>query len=306
VTSAARIRLGTRASRLAMAQAGWVADALRRHDPALEVELVPMTTSGDRRADVRLAEVGGKGLFLKEIEDALLAGGVDFAVHSMKDVPAALPPGLVLAAVPAREDPRDVLVGTGGTGLAGLAAGARVGTASVRRLVQLKARRPDVEVVAVRGNVETRLRRLAEGAIDALVLAAAGLARLGLVDVDAMPLAPEEFLPAVGQGALALECRSDDAIMRRRLAALSDARAETAVTAERAFLVGIGGDCDTPLAAHARVRGGTVELSAMVADRAGAERLDERGEAPVADAAALGRRLAERLLARGAARLLGR
>jgi hydroxymethylbilane synthase len=305
VTGGAHIRLGTRASRLALAQSTWVAEALRRAHPGLEVTLVPITTSGDRRSDERLADVGGKGLFLKEIEDALLAGSVDFAVHSLKDVPAVLPSGLVLAAVPARADARDVLVGTRGRGLAGLPPRARVGTGSVRRRVQLAAARPDLEIVPLRGNVETRLRRIDEGLVDAVVLAAAGLARLGL-DVDATPLDPDELLPAVGQGALALECRAADAVMQRRLAALSDADGEAAVAAERGFLAGIGGDCNTPLGAHARVAGSRVLLRAMVSDTAGTRRLDERDDAPVAEAASLGRAVAARLLARGAGELLGR
>ena len=306
MTAGAQIRLGTRASRLALAQSGWVAEALRHGHPGLEVTLVPITTSGDRRADERLADVGGKGLFLKEIEDALLAGSVDFAVHSMKDVPAVLPAGLVLAAVPARADARDVLVGTHGRGLAGLAPGARVGTGSVRRRVQLTATRPDLDVVPLRGNVETRLRRIDEGVVDAVVLAAAGLARLGLGAVDAVPIDPDEMLPAVGQGALALECRAGDETMQRRLASLSDADAEAAVAAERGFLAGIGGDCNTPLAAYARRDGSRVTLRAMVSDQTGARRLLEQGVAPVAEAAGLGRAVAQRLLARGAGELLGR
>jgi len=300
------MRLGTRASRLALAQSRWVADQLGRCHPGLAVELVPITTTGDRRSDGRLADVGGKGLFLKEIEEALLAGSVDFAVHSMKDVPATLPPGLALAAVPVRADARDVVVGTRGRGLAGLGSGARVGTASVRRRVQLLARRPDLDIVLLRGNVETRLGRVQDGTLDAVVLAAAGLARLGLADVDAVALDPEELLPAVGQGALALEHRRADGMIRARLDAIADADATVAVAAERGFLTGIGGDCDTPLAAHARVRGDTVELQAMVADQAGTRRLDERGSADRAEAARLGQSLAARLLARGAGELLGR
>ena len=306
MTSGALLRLGTRGSRLALAQSRWVADELQRRHPGVAVELVPITTTGDRRAEGRLADAGGKGLFLKEIEEALLAGTVDFAVHSLKDVPAVLPPGLTLAAVPARADARDVVVGTHGRGLAGLGHGARVGTASVRRRVQLLARRPDLEIVLLRGNVETRLGRIGDGTLDAVVLAAAGLMRLGLGDLDAVVLEPDELLPAVGQGALALECRSVDAALRARLDAIADPDATVTVAAERAFLVGIGGDCDTPLAAHARVRGGTVELHAMVADPAGARRLDERGEAPRAEAARLGQAVAARLVERGAGELLGR
>lgn len=306
MTSAALMRLGTRGSRLALAQSRWVAAELQRRHPGVAVELVPITTTGDRRAEGRLADAGGKGLFLKEIEEALLAGAVDFAVHSLKDVPALLPPGLVLAAVPARADARDVVVGTRGRGLAGLARGARLGTASVRRRVQLLGRRPDLEIVLLRGNVETRLGRVEEGTLEAVVVAAAGLARLGLADVDAVTLEPDDVLPAVGQGALALECRSDDAAVRARLEALADPDATVTVAAERAFLVGVGGDCNTPLAAHARLRGGTVALHAMVADPSGTHRLDERGEAPRAEAARLGHAVATRLLDRGAGALLGR
>jgi len=306
VSTGALMRLGTRASSLALAQSEWVAERLRHCHPGLAVELVPITTTGDRRSDGRLAEVGGKGLFLKEIEEALLAGTVDFAVHSMKDVPATLPPGLVLAAVPPRADARDVIVGTGGRGLDGLRPGARVGTASVRRRVQVLARRPDVEVVLLRGNVETRLRRVRDGTLDATILAAAGLARLGLDDGDAVALDPDEVLPAVGQGALALECRVADGGLRARLDSLADAEATDTVAAERAFLLAIGGDCNTPLAAHARLRGVMLELHAMVTDSDGKRRLDERAEAPREEAARLGRAVAARLLERGAGDLLGR
>ena len=304
--SAAPLRLGTRASTLARTQSGWVAARLQHAHPGLTVELVPITTTGDRRSEGRLADAGGKGLFLKEIEEALLAGAVDFAVHSMKDVPAELPAGLVLAAIPPREDARDVVVGTHGAGLAGLRQGARVGTASVRRRVHLLARRPDLDVVVLRGNVETRLARVRDGALDAVILAAAGLARLGLRDVDAVALEPEEFLPAVGQGALALECRADDGAVRARLDAIGDADSSAAIAAERGFLAGIGGDCNTPLAAHARLRDDRVVLHAMVTDHDGARRLDESGDAPRERAAQLGHEVAERLLARGAGKLLGR
>jgi hydroxymethylbilane synthase len=304
--SAAPLKLGTRASRLALTQSGWVATRLEQVHSGLAVELVPITTTGDRRSEGRLASAGGKGLFLKEIEEALLAGEVDFAVHSMKDVPAVLPPGLALAAIPPRADARDVLVGSHGAGLDGLRRGARVGTSSVRRRVQLLARRPDLDVVVLRGNVETRLARVREGALDAVILAAAGLARLGLADVDGVALEPEQFLPAVGQGALALEYRADDDAVRARLDAIGDGDSTTAVAAERAFLAGIGGDCDTPLAAHARVRDGEVVLHAMVTDQDGGRRLDEQGAASREHAIRLGHEIAERLLARGAGKLLGR
>jgi len=299
-----RLRLGTRASPLARAQAELVRAALAGRHAGLEVELVFVRTTGDRLRGP-LAPAGGKGLFVKEIEEALAEGHVDAGVHSMKDLPARLAPGLVIGAVPERVDPRDVLVGGAG-GLAGLPEGARVGTASPRRRAQLLARRPDLEVVLLRGNVDTRLRKWRTGEVDALVLAAAGLARLGIVEPAARPLAVEEFLPAVGQGALALECRADDASTRAILAAVEDPVAATAVAAERAFLTAVGGDCNTALAAHATVADGQVSLRALVADPDGRRQLEDRGTAASSAAAALGRTLAERLLAAGAAALIGR
>ncbi len=304
--AARTLRLGTRGSPLARAQAGMMAAALERAHPGLTVPLVLIRTTGDQLSQGPLAPAGGKGLFVKEIEEALAARTVDFAVHSLKDVPAALAPGMVLGAIPAREDPRDVLVGGGDAGLAGLAPGARIGTASVRRRAQLLARRRDVEIVFLRGNVDTRLRKWRDGEVDALVLAAAGLARLGVDEPAARPISPDDLLPAVGQGALALECREDDAAARALLAAVHDATAAVEIAAERAFLVGIGGDCNTPLAAHARADEATVTLRVQVIDHDGRERLEERDAGPRADAAALGARLAQRLLDRGAGRFLGR
>jgi hydroxymethylbilane synthase len=299
------LRIGTRGSPLALAQAGHVRDALAAAHPDLAPELVTIRTTGDRLQQGPLAPAGGKGLFVKEIEEALQDGRVDCAVHSLKDLPAALAPGLVLGAVPPRADARDVLVAHA-DGLAALPAGSRVGTASVRRRAQLLARRADLAIVFLRGNVDTRLRKWRDGEVDALVLAAAGLARLGIAEPAARPVSPDDLLPAIGQGALALECRADAADTRARLRAIADADAEVAVAAERAFLHAIGGDCNTPLAAHAVVDGGRVRLRAMVIDPDGTERFDEAGDAPRDDAARLGAALAERLLARGAGRLLGR
>jgi hydroxymethylbilane synthase len=224
----------------------------------------------------------------------------------MKDLPARLAPGLVVGAVPARAPAHDVLVGGGGGGLAGLASGARVGTASVRRRAQLLMRRPDLDVTPLRGNVDTRLRRWREGAMDAIVLAAAGLARLGLAEPQAHALPCDEFVPAVGQGALALECRAGDAATHALLAAIQHAATAAAVAAERAFLIAIGGDCNTPLAAHATLGDGHLTLHALVTDLAGRRAVEETATAPVADADGLGRRLAEQLLAAGAAEILGR
>ncbi len=302
--AAAVLRLGTRASALARAQAELVRAALERHHEGLRVEPVLIRTSGDRQATGPLAAAGGKGLFVKEIEEALAAGTVDVGVHSMKDLPARLAPGLVVGAVPARASAYDVLVGGGGAGLPGLPAGARVGTASVRRRAQLLARRRDLSVVSLRGNVDTRLRRWREGEVEALVLAAAGLERLGITEPAAHPLPTDEFLPAVGQGALALECREDDIATRDLLARLVDQVTATEVAAERSFLLAIGGDCNTPLAAHATVSGDRVTLRAMVTDHDGRRWLEDAAQAPCADAEALGRTLAERLLAAGAGEIL--
>ena len=264
------------------------------------VEPVYIRTSGDRASHGPLPAAGLKGLFVKEIEEALLGGTIDFGVHSMKDMPARLAAGLIIGAVPARAPAHDVLLAAGATGIATLAPGARVATGSVRRRAQLLARRRDVEVQPIRGNVDTRLRRWKAGDFDALVLAAAGLARLGIDEPDARPLSPEEFVPAVGQGALALECRADDAATRHLLAAVEDADAAVAVAAERAFLAALGGDCNTPIAAHARVADGRVVLRGLVTDVDGRQCLEDADDAPVADAERLGAALAQRLLAAGA------
>jgi len=299
-----RLRLGTRASPLARVQAEGVRAALAACHPGVTVELVFLRTTGDRVTGP-LADAGGKGLFVKEIEEALLDGRVDAGVHSMKDVPARLAAGLVIGAVPERADARDVLIGGDG-GLAGLPPAARVGTASPRRRAQLLAHRPDLVVVLLRGNVDTRLRKWRDGEVDALLLAAAGLARLGITEPAARPLPVDEFLPAVGQGALALECRAEDTPTRALLAALDDEASARAVAAERAFLQAIGGDCNTPLAAYATVEGDRVLLRAQVSDLDGERILEDALEGTAAEAGAVGRALAHRLLERGAGALLGR
>jgi hydroxymethylbilane synthase len=305
MTSPSVLRLGTRGSALARTQSDAVRRALEASHPGLSVEVELIRTSGDQLQQGPLAPVGGKGLFVKEIEEALLAGRIDFAVHSLKDMPAVMRDGLVLAATPRRADPRDVLVSRVDR-LDALPAGARLGTASVRRRAQILARRRDLEVVVLRGNVDTRLRRWHEGDFDAIVLAAAGLARLGIAEPSATPLSPEELLPAVGQGALALECRTDDAATRARLAALDHGPSARAVTAERAFLRAIGGDCNTPLAAHATVDGERLHLRAQVSDLDGTRWLEDAGDGVRAEAEAIGRDVAQRLLARGAGALLRR
>jgi hydroxymethylbilane synthase len=299
-----RVRIGTRGSQLALRQAEEVAEGLRRAWPGLDVDLVPIRTSGDRLTTAHLAEVGGKGLFVQEIDEALREGRVDLAVHSLKDLPVERPKGLVLAAFPRREDPRDVLVAPTAARISTLPPRARVGTSSLRRSVQLLARRPDLAALPIRGNVDTRLRKLRQGEYDALILAAAGLRRLGLFDETVTALDPEEMLPAAGQGTLGVEAREDDTETLMRAAALTDAETWSATLAERAFLEAVGGACTTPLAAYARAVPGGLRLDAFVATPDGARVLRD-GEVGGRDAPeALGRRLATRLLAAGAADII--
>ncbi|HET8539402.1 MAG TPA: hydroxymethylbilane synthase [Anaeromyxobacter sp.] len=297
------IRIATRRSTLAKWQANHVSDLLRRNEPGLEVRLHEVVTRGDKILDVPLADVGGKGLFVKEIEDALLAGDAEIAVHSMKDLPAVLAEGLVVGAVPAREDPRDALCSPRWKTLAALPKGAKVGTSSLRRSAQLKALRPDLEMHMVRGNVETRLRKASEG-LDAVVLAYAGLRRLGLAEQATHVLSAEEMLPAVAQGALALEARGSDAATLARLARLEDPETRVRTEAERGFLARIEGGCQVPIAGHATVEGGTVRLRALVASLDGGKIIRGERSGPAAGARAMGEALAEELLSRGAAEIL--
>ncbi len=293
------MRIGTRASALAQAQARSVA---RRLEAAgLAVEVVPLRTEGDRLAEARLAAVGGKGLFVREIEEALLDARIDVAVHSLKDLPAQTPDGLVLAVFPEREDPRDVLVGRGPGGFDALGPGATLGTSSPRRRALALALRPDLAVEPIRGNVDTRLRKLEEGAFQAIVLAAAGLRRLGVVPAHAEALAPGVWVPAVGQGILAIEVRGDDRTTLAALAPLDHMPTRVAALAERAYLARLGASCVTPMAAHARLEGDRLSVDAFVASEDGREVLRERLVGPAGEAEALGRRVAETLLGRGAA-----
>ncbi|NAZ86810.1 hydroxymethylbilane synthase [Kineococcus indalonis] len=289
------LRLGTRRSALATTQSGWVADALRAR--GAEVELVEITTHGDvDRAP--LAVIGGTGVFVSALREALLAGEVDLAVHSLKDLPTAPAEGLALAAVPRREDPRDVLVAAGGRTLAQLPAGARVGTGSPRRRALLLDARPDLEVVPVRGNVGTRLRMVSSGELDAVVLAAAGLSRLGRLGEATEVLDAAAFVPAPGQGALAVECRAEDAEVVAALAALDSPADRLAVLAERQLLASLEAGCSAPVGAHARLQGGALHLSLAVQGPDGLVRRTADG--PAADPAAaraLGARTAAELLA---------
>jgi hydroxymethylbilane synthase len=302
---ASTIRLGTRGSALALAQADSVAQALR--GLGRDVELVPMKTEGDRLFGARLADVGGKGLFVREIEQALAEGAVDVAVHSLKDLPAEQPDGLELAAFPPREDARDVVITRQAGGFDALARGAVLGTSSLRRRALALALRPDLAVEPIRGNVDTRLRKLTEGACDALLVAAAGLARLGLAPPHAQMLAPEVFVPAVGQGILAVEVRRHDGDVRRLVQALDDPATRTCATAERAYLRRLGASCTTPIAGYAVLgqdrTGGRLHMTAVVAREDGRHVLREEAAGAPGDAEGLGRGLAEALLAQGAASL---
>ena len=298
------IVIATRESRLAMWQAEHVRALLMRG--GVDVTLLPMTTRGDQILDRSLSKVGGKGLFVKELENALADGRADLAVHSLKDVPMDLPPGFTLAAVLEREDARDAWVSNRYAALADLPQGAIVGTSSLRRVVQLAALRPDLRLEPLRGNLDTRLRKLDEGGYDAIVLAAAGLVRLGLAGRIRARFAATEMLPCAGQGALAIEARADDAALIARLEALTDRATRLAVTAERAVSRALGGSCSMPLAAHAAWRGDLLELDAAVGhpERRAAPLLRARAGGAVGDeraAEALGRRAADVLLAAGAA-----
>ncbi|HET9783865.1 MAG TPA: hydroxymethylbilane synthase [Terriglobales bacterium] len=302
MSDAAPLRLGSRGSALARWQAAEVARRLAALGEECRIEYV--TTTGDRRTDVPLAAIGGKGLFTQEIEAGLLAGTLDCAVHSLKDVPSTLPEGLVLGAILQREDARDALVTTAGVTLAGLPRGARVGTSSLRRQAQLLALRPDVAVLPLRGNVDTRLRRFRAGDFDALLLATAGLERLGLADAISERLAVEQFLPAGGQGVLALECRAEDAATRDRLRPLHYAPTATAIAAERALLRRLDCGCQAPVAVYAEAAGPELKLSALVASPDGRRVIRAAMAGAGAEAERLGVQLAETLLDEGADAIL--
>jgi len=302
-SSPATIRLGTRASALARWQADWVAAALTRLGHI--VTLVPITTSGDRQTDKPVHELGGVGLFTKEIQRALLDDTIDLAVHSLKDLPTDAVPGLTLAAVPKRASPADVLVSGDGKLLADLPPGATIGTSSLRRRAQLLHARPDLAPVDVRGNVDTRLRKLEAGQYEALVLAEAGLTRLGLHARITQVLSPAIMLPAPGQGALALESRTDDKATQDAVAPLIDPASLAAVLAERELLRALAGGCLAPVGAWGRVDlDGNLALSAAVLSCDGKKRLAADGEGAAADPLALGRRVAQDLLRQGAADLI--
>ena len=296
------LRLGTRGSKLALIQAGLVRDALAAAIPALAapdaVEIVAIRTTGDAIQDRPLSEAGGKGLFVKEIEEALLSRRIDVAVHSMKDMPTAQPPGLVVAAFLPREDARDVLIAGDAKRIADLKQGAIVGTSALRRRAQLLHRRPDLRIVNLRGNVDTRLAKRAAGVVEATVLALAGLKRLGMAHVGT-PVPEDEMLPAVGQGAVCVECRAEDVRVRAWLAAIDHRPTATCVAAEHAMLVVLDGSCRTPIAGHAILTADGLHLRGLIVKPDGSELIATERRGTAADAEMLGRDAGHELKRRG-------
>ena len=296
----AALRIGSRGSQLALWQANHIAALLREQGHKVELEII--RTTGDKITDVSLAQVGTKGMFTKEIEEALAEGRVDLAVHSLKDLPTEVPPGFELAAITRREDPRDVLLSQKHDGLSHLPQGARVGTSSLRRQAQLKVLRPDLEIQPLRGNVDTRLRKLESGEFDAIILAAAGLRRLGRTELVREFIPAETMCPAAGQGALGIEIRAGESTTRQHLRFLDDAAARTATSCERALLHQLGGGCQVPIGAFAEARGQSLHLTAVVAHPDGSRVLREAQEG--AGPEKLAASVANALLARGAQEIL--
>ena len=298
------IRIATRRSPLAMWQAEYVAKRLGELHPQLQCELLPMRTQGDKLLDTPLAKVGGKGLFVKELEHALLAGDADIAVHSMKDVPVSLPEGLELPVIVERADSRDALVTSKVASIEDLAPGSRLGTSSLRRGCQLQSLRPDIEILSLRGGVDTRLAKLDAGEFDAILLACAGLDRLQLGERIRQRIPTQTLLPAIGQGAMGIECRQHDQQTRELIGALHHGPSAEAITAERALNARLQGGCQVPIAGHAVHRDGRLWLRALVASLDGREVLREEASDEVQQAEALGIHVAEALLEKGAGRIL--
>ena len=301
---ATELRIATRKSPLAMWQAEHVRARLEQAHPGLRVTLLGMSTQGDKILDTPLAKVGGKGLFVKELEKAMLEGVADIAVHSMKDVPVDLPEGLHLRVILAREDPRDAFVSARYAQLDELPQGARVGTSSLRRQCQLRARRPDVEILDLRCNVNTRLAKLDAGRYDAIILASAGLMRLGMEARICERLAPSVILPAIGQGAIGIECRRDDARVNTLIGVLNDAETHVRVRAERALNHRLGGGCQVPIAGFAEIASGRLVLRALVGRPDGSEIIEGKVQGAIEQAQTLGTELADDLLSRGAKAIL--
>ncbi len=301
-----KLHIGTRGSQLALWQARWVQKAIEKQWPEITTELTIIKTTGDKITDVPLAKVGGKALFVKEIEEALLDGRIDLAVHSMKDMPAELPHGLCIGAVPERENPLDALLSRDNIPLVQLPPGARVGTSSLRRASQLLHQRPDLTIEPLRGNLDTRVKKLTGGTLDAIVLAAAGLKRLELDHLISAVLPREVMLPAVGQGALCIESRTNDAPTSEVVTSLDHAATHFAVMAERAFLQRLQGGCQVPIAGYATLEKEQLELTGLVAELDGSRLIKATVSGPFEKAQSLGKNLAETLLARGADAILER
>lgn len=298
------LRIATRKSQLALWQAEYVASALKAQQPDLQIEFVKMTTQGDKILDTPLAKVGGKGLFVKELETGMLNGEADIAVHSMKDVPVALPEGLHLAVICPREDPRDAFVSNTFQTFESLPQGARVGTSSLRRQCQIREKRPDLKIIDLRGNVNTRLAKLDNGEYDAIILATAGLKRLGMEDRITERLDPAISLPAIGQGAVGIECRIDDGWVNELIAPLHDIKTATRVIAERAMNARLNGGCQVPIAGYAELEKGVLFMRGLVGEPDGSHIIRGDIAGPPDNAAELGEVLADDLLSRGADRIL--
>ncbi len=298
------IKIGTRGSKLALWQANWVKSALNAGNTSIAVELVPIKTRGDKILDVPLAKVGGKGLFVKEIEDALLNGRIDLAVHSMKDMPSEIPDGLCVGAIPEREIPQDVLISKKGLLLHDLMPGARIGTSSLRRSAQLLHARPDLVILPLRGNLDTRLKKLETENLDAIILAAAGVKRLGLENRITEYLDENVMLPAVGQGALCIEIRQNDPEIEPIIAALNHQETWTVVMGERAFLNRLEGGCQVPIAAHGKLEKNTFTLCGLVAAVDGTTIIKETLSGPEDSSESIGVNLANRLLSMGAKNIM--
>jgi hydroxymethylbilane synthase len=298
------LRIGTRGSQLALYQANWVKEKLVQVHPHLKVTLIKIKTTGDKIQDAPLAKIGGKGLFVKEIEGALMQRGIDLAVHSIKDVPAELPKGLHLSAITKREDPRDVFISKDGTLLKNLPQGAKIGTSSLRRQAQLLHFRDDFEMIPLRGNLDTRLKKLKTMNLDGIILAYAGVKRLGLEERITEIIPTEISLPAIGQGALGIETRMEDEEVEEKIRFLNDPPSAIAISSERAFLKKLGGGCQVPIAAFGQIVGSTLQIDGMVGTIDGKRLVRNHLEGPVEEAESLGFKLAEVLLSKGAEEIL--
>lgn len=298
------IKIGTRGSKLALTQSSMIKEEIEKKHPDVDVELVIIKTKGDKIIDSPLSKIGGKGLFVKEIEEALLEGRIDIAIHSIKDVPGELPDGLSIQFLPEREDPSDALLSVKYDRLEDIPEGAKVGTGSLRRSSQLLNKRPDIEIIPIRGNVDTRIKKLETGEVDAILLATSGLNRLGLSSKIKQTLPPLDFIPAVGQGALGLEVRSNDNVCNKLLEFLNHKETAIAVRAERAFLNRLEGGCQVPIGAYAIIDNNQITIHGMVAELDGSRIIKDTEKGSCEEPEKLGKRLAEKLLNMGADKIL--